>query len=249
MGKFYIKPSDESENGIVKLEYDKNNIIHLDDIPDIDFDMKMTSVNEKYYKYVTKMCRHTPEYRDFIQFMKHNLNVDHCSFYEGYSIKNGFTIELHHAPFTLYDYVEACCTKSMSKNGWVETFKICEEVISLHYKFMVGLTPLNPTAHKLVHSDVLPVHPKIIIGDWKGFYGEYSAWLSEAAIKKYEDAIAMEKKTDIPGVPEILEYAPTILKTNLPKLTEKDLDKMVIENKIKMLEANQQKLQEDKDGV
>ena len=31
MGKFYIKPSDESENGIVKLEYDKNNIIHLDD--------------------------------------------------------------------------------------------------------------------------------------------------------------------------------------------------------------------------
>ena len=101
-----------------------------------------------------------------------------------------------------------------------------------------------------LHSDVLPVHPKIIIGDWKGFYGEYSAWLSEAAIKKYEDAIAMEKKTDIPGVPKILEYAPTILKTNLPKLTEKDLDKMVIENKIKMLEANQQKLQEDnKNGV
>ena len=26
MGKFHIKPSDESENGIVKLEYDKNNI-------------------------------------------------------------------------------------------------------------------------------------------------------------------------------------------------------------------------------
>ena len=75
MGKFYIKPSDESENGVVKLEYDKNNIIHLDDIPDIDFDMKMTSVNEKYYKYVTKMCRHTPEYRDFIQFMKQAIIV------------------------------------------------------------------------------------------------------------------------------------------------------------------------------
>ena len=29
MGKFYIKPSDESENGIVKLEYDKNNIIQF----------------------------------------------------------------------------------------------------------------------------------------------------------------------------------------------------------------------------
>ena len=60
MGKFYIKPSDESENGIVKLEYDKNNIIHLDDIPDIDFDMKITSINEKYYKYVTKRSQHKP---------------------------------------------------------------------------------------------------------------------------------------------------------------------------------------------
>ena len=245
MSALFDKPSERDDTGVVKLENDKNNIIHLDDIPDIEFDMQMTSVNEKYYKYVTKMCRKTPEYRDFIAFMKHNLDVNHCSYYEGYSIKNGYTIELHHAPFTLYDYVETCCTRQMHEKGWVETLKICEEVIALHFRFMVGLTPLNPTAHKLVHSDALPVHPKIVRGDWKAFYGEYNAFVSEAVVRKYEQAIALEKKYDNPEVPKILEFAPVTLQTNIPKLTSNDLDKLVIESKIAMLEHKQDELKKE----
>ena len=241
MGVFPTPSEKDIEEDSVKLEYDKNNVMHLEEIPEADFDMKVRTVNEKYYKYVTKMCRATIEYRDFIQFMKQNLDVNHCSFYEGYSMKNGFTIELHHAPFTLYDYVETCCTKSMEKQGYCETMKICEEVIMLHYRFMVGLTPLNPTAHKLVHSSVLPVHPKIVIGDWKKFYGEYNPWLSEAAIQKYEDAMKLEKTKDNPEIPKILEFAPTTLQTNIPKLLEAEFEKIVIDSKIAKLNAIEDK--------
>ncbi len=242
MSAFFDKPSNKDDTCAVKLEYDKNNVMHLDEVPEIEFDMRMTSVNDKYYKYVTRMCRRTPEYRDFIYFMKHNLDINHCSFYEGYSIKDGYIIELHHAPFTLYDYVETVCTKQMAQQGWVETMKICEEVIALHFKFMVGLTPLNPTAHELVHSDALPVHPKIIIGDWKAFYGEYNAWVSESVVRKYDEAIALEKKHDSPELPKILEYAPVTLDAGLIKLTEGDLDKLIIQSKISLLEHNQELL-------
>lgn len=232
----FITKDNEKDTEGVKLEYDENNVLHLEEIPDSDFDMKVTFVNEKYYKYVTKMVRATIEYKDYIQFLKHNLDIDHCSFYEGYSMKGGFTIELHHAPFTLYDYVETCCTKSMDHHGWCETFRIVEEVAMLHFRFMVGLTPLSPTCHKLVHSDVLPVHPKLVIGDWKGFYGEYAPYCSEAVVKKYNDALAMENKTDDPDIPKILEYAPTEIKLPTPRLTSEDLNTLVIESKLKLID-------------
>lgn len=235
----YISKEEESkpEDGISpKLEYDKDNVIHLDEIPDPNFDMTYSFVNDKYYKYVTATVRRTIEYREYIQFLKQQLDVDHCSFYEGYSMKNGFIIELHHAPFTLYDYVETVCTKYMHDKGFVETFKVVEEVNKLHYLFEVGLTPLNPTAHKLVHAGALTVHPKIILGNWKQFYGEYAAFASEAVVKKYNDALTLESKLSSPNVPNILEYAPTKLVSPLQMITGQELDQLVIESKMKAIE-------------
>lgn len=234
----FIKPSDEtiSQNGTA-LVPDENNIIHIDEIPDPGFDMKYYEFDEKQVKKVEVGIRSSFEYRGIIQFIKHNLNVNHCSFYEGYSMKNGLTIELHHSPFTLYDITEAVMAKSIKDKGYWETFRIIEEVNRLHYEFKIGLTPLNPTAHKLVHNQTLAVHPKIVIGFWKDFYGEYQAYLSEAAVSKYREMVDMESKNDEDlKIPKILEYKPTIIQSPIQAITQELVDKLYIDSKLNKLE-------------
>jgi len=234
----FIKPSDEvvSQNGTA-LVPDENNVIHIDEIPDPGFDMKYYEFDEKQVKRVEVGIRSSFEYRGIIQFIKHNLNVNHCSFYEGYSMKNGLTIELHHSPFTLYDITEAVMAKSLKNKGYWETFRVIEEVNRLHYEFKIGLTPLSPTAHKLVHNQTLAVHPKIVIGFWKDFYSEYQAFLSEAAVSKYREMLDME--TSNGGelkVPKILEYRPTIIQSPIHAITQELVDKLYIDSKLNKLE-------------
>ena len=237
MGKkdYKIKPSSEIEEMKI-LEYDENGVIKIDEIPDTNFDMKYYEYDTKDIGRVEKIIRSSEEYRSFVQFMKQNLDVNHCSFYEGYSMKNGLTIELHHSPFTLYNITEAVIVKFMNRDKYWETFRVAEEVIRLHYEFKVGLTPLNPTSHKLVHNGVLKVHPKIVIGDWKSFYGEYNAYLSEDAILNYKEAIDLETKGGV-DIPKIMEYNPTSLETPNNKMITSDfIDRLCIESKIKQLE-------------
>lgn len=229
---FFKNNNDNKNEEYIKLEYDENNVIHIDDIPKFDFDMKYYSIDEKYLKYVDKMVRKTFEYRELFKFIKQVLDVNHCSYYKDYSMKDNYTIELHHSPFTLYDIVEAVASKQLSRDGYVCTFKITEEVTRLHYQFKVGLTPLNPTAHKLVHNQVLPIHPKIILGYWKEFYGEYNAYLGKTALNHYDEVIDLENKIDNPSVPKIMEYDPVKIEMPINMITSKEFNKIVIEPKL-----------------
>lgn len=222
---------DDEEKGVP----DKNGIITLDEIPDPQFDMKYYEYDEKIVKKLEQQVRSSFEYKGLFQFIKVYLNVDHCSFYEGYSMANGLTIELHHAPFTLYDITEAVVAKSIHEKGYYETFRVVEEVNVLHYSYKIGLTPLNPTAHKLVHSGVLPVHPAIIIGNWKEFYTEYQAFLNESAIKKYENCLELESKKNV-DIPKIMNYSPTKIVSPIKIPTFNEIQNLLVESKLKKLE-------------
>jgi hypothetical protein len=222
-------------NELIKKDVDIQSIIHFDKVPEPDFDMTYHKVTPELIKYFTTMTRRTPEYRSFIQFVKNFLDVNRCSFYENFSMENGFTVELHHHPFSLYDLCEAVSQKHYKENGYVETFFVVEEVLMLHYSFMVGLTPLNPTAHDLVHSDELPIHPAIIIGEWRKLYKEYFHYLNEAAIKKYDDLIRIENNEKVIQFPKILRMDPQkiVVKGVLNIIDEKHLNNLMIEKKMK----------------
>lgn len=230
------KPSEQDIGDANYADPDKDGIITIDEIPDPGFDMKYYEYNEKIIKKLEIAIRGSFEYKGLFMFIKTYLNVDHCAFYEQYSIKNGLTIELHHAPFTLYDITEAVVAKSMHDKGYYETFRVVEEVNKLHYLFKVGLTPLNPTAHKLVHSGVLPVHPKIIIGDWKGFFTEYQAFLNESAIKKYTDALNLEEEKQNVEIPQIMNYKPSKIVSPIQLPTIEDIQKLVVDSRMAKLE-------------
>ena len=236
MAKKKIKHQETEEELANILVPDEKGVIKLDEIPDPGFDMKYFDYDEKAVKRTEACIRSSFEYRELVAFMKSNLDVNHCSFYPEYGSINGLTIELHHSPFTLYDITEAVIRRMMKECGYWETFRVVEEVNRLHYEFKIGLTPLNPTAHKLVHSGSLEVHPKIVIGFWKEFYGEYNNYLGEDAFKKYNTAIDFEKGIESPKVPKIMEYKPTKLESPVKLIDIEMVDKLCINSKLKLLE-------------
>ena len=196
------------DHGLVTYHYDK--------IPEPPYDGKYRNIDEKMIDYMDQRCRKTIEMKSFIQYLKKNMNINKCTFYEDYSMENGFTIELHHAPLTLYDYVSAVINKQLTKNKDVEggpyvyPHEVVNEVMELHYSFMVGLVPLNPTIHVLVHDDKVPLHPRMIVGKYKKFAKEYQPFLSEAIKEKLTKFEALEK-VDPDTIPEILKYKPVFI--------------------------------------
>jgi hypothetical protein len=152
-------------------------------------------------------------------------------------MKNGYLIELHHYPFSLFDICEAVAGKKLSEDGYIETFTVIEEAVLLHYKFQVGLIPLNPTAHKLAHVNELEIHPSMVVGEWKELYGIYAPFLSQTAVKKYEELLEIERKNKVPEFPSILKLNPLEIDVKgIPKIiNENELNNLMIENKIKEL--------------
>lgn len=213
-------------------ENNDEEMIRFEEIPPPQSDMKYRVINSNLLKYFTNVVRASYEYRSLIQHIKNFLDVNRCAFYEGYSIENGFTIELHHAPFTMYDICEAVAQRQFKENGgWIRTFIVCEEVAQLHYNFKVGLVPLNPTAHELVHSGVLEIHPDLVLGYWKEFYNEYESYLSDESKEKYKRAIEMEKTP--PEKQNIMKRKEVKIVVNQFKALDNiDITQLIVDSKV-----------------
>ena len=81
-------------------------LYEYDEIPEPSYDGKYRALDVPLVKYMTGRVRKTIEYHNLIDYMKKTMNINTCSFYKDYSMDKGFTIELHHAPLTLFDIVE-----------------------------------------------------------------------------------------------------------------------------------------------
>lgn len=192
-------------------------------------------------KYFEGEIRDSFEYKYLIDLFKNALDVKSCVFFKGYSIENGFKLEFHHHPFTLFDYTEAVVNKQADTNddsdgNYVLENEVEKEVVLLHYKLMVGLVPLNPTAHGLVHDGKLDIHPSLIIGNHEKFYNEYNKYISQSAKDKYEEYMEKYKKDGQCSeliYPENFEYKPTIIRANNKHLLNIDkINKLLIGDKL-----------------
>lgn len=210
------------------------NVIKIIDIPEIDMDGKYKIVEEKVIKYIERIIRSSYEYRDYIKYLKTTLDINSCTFYEGYSISNGLSVEIHHSPFTLFQYVETVCRKHFDLNkGYFDALEVAEEVTKLHFQFLVGLVPLNPTAHKLVHSGNLKIHPDLVLGGWEVFLEEYRKWLPESIDN---DLIELEalRKNPSDEIPRILKKKELRIESTFQTFDNKFLTSM-IDEKIKKI--------------
>lgn len=206
-----------SENKEQVIEY---RLKEYDEIPIPSVDGKYRKLDIQVYKYMTNAVRRVMEFKDFMYGMKHKMKLNNCTLYKNYSIDKGFHVELHHAPLTLFNITEAICNKQYDENkdengenGWINEWRVKEEVIQVHYRFNVGVIPLNPTAHSLADSGVMKLHPDWISGDWRSFVKEYDKYISDDARRRIFELEEFTNKNPN-ETPELMKYIPTIITNN-----------------------------------
>ncbi len=229
----------EIENKILKTS--KEMVYDIDDdILDEDpYDKRyfITDSNKvELVKYFETLIRPSFEYSWYIDMLKKTLDVKSCVFFKGYSVDNGMKLEFHHHPFTLFDYTEAVVNRQLdelnSEEPYVLEMDVCKEVAMLHYKFMVGLVPLDPTSHQQVHDGKLDIHPDLIIGNYEKFYKEYERFIPEHTKAKYTEWLTSNHSAEL-EVPKNYEYKPTVINaSNKTLITVEKIDKLLLEDRV-----------------
>lgn len=210
----------------------KTNIIRIDEIPEPEIDGYYKAITPKFISYVEKLCRSSHEYRKLIDFLKNTLNIKSCAYMSNYNIDNGFNIEFHHHPLTLFDIVETIAFKQKEENEdeRVSDMEIAKEVLIVHYRLIIGLIPLNPTVHEAIHSEKLFCHPEMVLGDWRIFLEEYGPFLSERVKTKLQEMEAMAKEIPYTHIPDVLKQKPLFLDFDRKMLIDYDFNTLIANN-------------------
>ena len=179
----YKKPSEESEIEPVGelIIGTHRNVIKIESIPEFHNNCRCTdSENIKLIKSFERMARTSLEYKNYFYYLKHNLDMKRCSYLPLIHTGLGdIRIELHHSPFTMFDITKAVVCHQISDHGYADEFDVAQEVMQLHYENLVGIIPLSPTVHELVHSQAMDVHPNLTYGYWKEFIQRYREYFTE----------------------------------------------------------------------
>lgn len=203
----YIKDSSITEESI-----------HFDDYEKLDYPfIEVSEANDKLIKKIEKIVRNSIEYREYINFLKDELDMNFCSFFQGLDYNN-VTIEMHHV-ITLYDITSIVLNKKLTNEFNITPFDVAEEVMKLHYENKIALMPLSETIHELYHTGDIFIPITYSFGDYESFYNEYKAYMTSDFKNHYNNLIKLSKEYD--GTPpEILQRKYTYITVDgleLPK--------------------------------
>lgn len=179
----------------------------------------------KIIKEIERLVRGSLEYRDYIKFLKQNIDMNMCSFFAGVSRKNGekVRIEIHHEPFTLFDISQIVLEKHIDESPYaVNTYKMAEEVAKLHYQCSVGLIPISKTVHDLVHDGKLFIPLQNLYGFYVNFIEEYEPYIPNDILAMLETKLAMSQDIEAQDM-SILETKYTYLEVEnmtFPQIVE-----------------------------
>lgn len=151
-----------------------------------DFDMEEYNIFDKdefnqYLDAIEKVVRTSFEYKQFIKFLRNNINMNQCSFFENvnnidtYKVK----IEIHHSPFTLYDITYMVFKRRQEANECLEVEAVAKEVMYIHYNLLIGLIPVCETVHQLIHNFYLFVPMDKVLGQVDTFISLYGEYMSQ----------------------------------------------------------------------
>lgn len=150
---------------------------NIKNIPSITRDYVLLNDKDKvkFIKMIERIVRSSLEYKQYIRFLKDEIDMTECSFFNNVSNKNGskVSIEIHHEPFTLFDIAQIVTEKYIRTGTELNPLDIAEEVMILHYKNHVGLIPLSITVHQLVHDGKLFIPLQNVFGKYTKFIEEY----------------------------------------------------------------------------
>ena len=164
-------------DNIILADTNKNNVITIDNIPEFDFeiwDLENDKDFKKYISNIEKEVRLSFEYREMIQYIKDNYDMNSCSFIKvSGNDEVNVSIEIHHYPFTLYDIVLIVYRKRLYYQERLDVQLVAKEITMLHYKLLIGLIPLSKTVHQLVHDGKLFIPVQNVLGKYDDFVQIY----------------------------------------------------------------------------
>lgn len=166
----------------VPVDGEEVEVLVIANLPEYDID-DYDIFNEKDFKQyiidIKRTCRNSFEYREMVNYLRDNLDMNKCSFYENvnnidtYKIK----IHIHHDPFTLEDICLIVYNKRKQNGESLEVEMVSKEVMLLHYNLMIGLIPLAETPHELVHNQYLFIPADVVLGRYKDFINLYEHYM------------------------------------------------------------------------
>lgn len=158
--------------------------------------LKTAKDTERYVKRIERIVRTSKEYRDYIDFLRENIDMTKCAFFNNVDNKENrrIKIEVHHEPLTLFYITLAVVNKYIAEAIPLNDLYIADEVMDIHYRNLVGLIPLSKSIHKYVHNNgnmVIPLY--LVYGDYQTFMQEYGQYLDDHVYELLETKIAQTK--------------------------------------------------------
>ena len=225
------------DSNIIKDDFNSEpEIIIIDEVPEYnhkDYDLYDEKDFKKYITDIERMVRNSIEYKNMVKYLRENMDMNKCSFYENVNNIDTFKIKIHihHHPFTLYDLALIVYKKRSSYGEDIDVEDVAKEVMHLHYNMLVGLIPLAETPHQLVHNKYLFVPLDRVYGAWEDFYNMYSDFIEDdykelineniartAAYKETEEELAVLNKKyiylDITGAYDLPDFQAVINSMN-----------------------------------
>ena len=122
---------------------------------------------KRFIKLVETMVRRSPEYKIWVEFIKDTKGQNYCYFTQ--EIGEEVTIDIHHHPFTLFDLITVIINNKLDKepDKGIVSYEIAQELMSLHYRDLVGYIPLVRTLHEKFHNGYLDIPINLVEGKWE----------------------------------------------------------------------------------
>ena len=178
-------------NLISTLRLEKPKIVEYEARYETDKDKR------KFIERTKRIVRSSKEYKDYIRYLKENMDMDRCVFFKKvkHTSDNAIKIEVHHEPYTLDDIVRTVINKQLSEGRKLNDLDVANEVMELHYNDMVGLVPLSETIHELVHSDTNKVFVPLnmVYGNFNKFFELYQDYMEDDILTRLEFKIDQTK--------------------------------------------------------
>lgn len=191
-----LDPNDE------KLEKDADHV-SADITADV-FDITLQylsddkEIDKKLIGYLEKCVRNSYEYRQYIEYLKSDLDITRVTLMPQIDTKDiKVSLEFHHCPLTLFDICDIISREMLKKagpNGKVSLIDIMSEIVREHYAGLVGLVPLTTTLHEMVHTKSIVVPWCCIYGDVDRFLSAHKDSMDAGYIQKICDAKAITMK-------------------------------------------------------
>ena len=133
----------------------------------------------RFIKAVENLVRTSTDYKAFIDYIKHTLGLDFCQVFSKIYDNVDATIEFHHGPiFTLYDICEVELTKFIQTGQRINTFRVADSVLDLHFKLKVNGVLLSKTAHEMFHEQDIFININQSIGDVNAYIQENAKYFT-----------------------------------------------------------------------